>query len=270
MTGVFDMHVHTTNSPDAELSELEIAERADRSGLAGVGLVAHVDFHPRDFCSRFFDPARYDSAVEGARGAFPEVRLLKGVEIGEPHRYEHLAKDEMKGREYDFVIGGLHWVGERMVLEAEGFEGIEPLSLVEEYFRQLCEIATKCDIDILAHVGIFRRGLARAKLDHGFDETALWPGLIDGLLSAMIDRGIALEINTSGLRRPERVTYPGPPLVRRFRELGGELVSVGSDTHSEPYVFYGLSEGMELLRSSGFDSAFFFEGRRPKRFLLPA
>lgn len=266
MTGIFDMHVHTTNSPDAGLSETEIAKRAVAAGLKGVGLVAHVDFHPRDFCSLFFDPARYDSAVECARGSSPGVRLLKGVEIGEPHLYEHLAKERMDGREYDFLIGGLHWVDDRMVLEAEGFDGVEPLSLVEEYFRQLQEMVSRCDIDILAHVGIFRRGLARAKLDCGFDETALWPALTDGLLAAMIERGIALEINTSGLRRTERVTYPQAPLLRRYRELGGRLITLGSDTHADPWVFYGLDEGVALLQSVGFESAFFFEARQPQAY----
>ncbi len=263
MANIVDMHVHTTNSPDAELSEEELARRAVEAGLGGVGFVAHVDFHPKDFCSGYFSPDRYDGAFEEARRAFPGLRILKGLEIGEPHRYEQQARELVQGRRYDFVTGGLHWVGDRMVLDAGGFEGTDPRTLVEEYYRQLLQMASSCGMEILAHVGIFRRGLAKAGLDTSLDETALWPGLLAELLTAMIDRGIALEVNTSGLRRPELVTYPTARVLRMYGSLGGRLVTLGSDTHSDPWVFYGLEEGAGLLRSCGFESVCYFEGGEP-------
>ena len=95
------------------------------------------------------------------------------------------------------------------------------------------------------------------------DETRLWPGLLRRLFEAMTDRGIALEVNTAGLRRPESVTYPTVSVLRFYRECGGRIVTIGSDTHSESHAFYGLSQGVEILASVGFTEAFGFRDRRP-------
>ncbi len=82
------------------------------------------------------------------------------------------------------------------------------------------------------------------------------------ILTAMIDRGIALEVNTAGLRRTEKTTYPTPAVIELFGSLGGELVTVGSDTHRDPWVFYGLDLASDLLRSKGFSRAFRFSCRK--------
>lgn len=267
MTGyagrVVDMHVHTTDSPDAELEASELAARAVGAGLRGLGFVAHVDFHPADFCTGAFSACGYDASFERAAICSPCAMLLKGVEIGEPHLFMERAGEAMAGRRYDFVTGALHWVGDRLLLDASGFGGSNPADLVERYILESIEIAEHSRIDILAHFGIWRRGLARAGATAGIDEASLWPGLLGRLFEAMIDRGIALEVNTAGLRRPENVTYPTLSVLSAYRERGGRLVTLGSDTHGEPHVFFGLSRGAEALASAGFDRAFFFRDGEP-------
>jgi histidinol-phosphatase (PHP family) len=263
MAHLVDMHVHATSSPDASLPEEALAERAVAAGLGAVGFVAHVDFHPRDYCVGAFHADGYDEAfgraLETAGGS---VKLLKGIETGEPHRFARQIALATAGHSYDFVLGALHWVGDRQILDPEPFQRGDPLELVEEYYRELLVIASTCDIDVLAHAGIFRRGMARAGLDTSFDETSLWPGLISDVMQALIRRGIALELNTSGLRRPELVTYPTPRVLSLYRSLGGTNATLGSDTHSDPWVFYGLAEGAALLRSAGFGYVTGFAGRK--------
>jgi histidinol-phosphatase (PHP family) len=267
MGQLMDLHVHTSNSPDAALGEAELAGRAISEGLSALGFVAHVDFHPKDFCSLAFRAERYDKAVEEARASFPSLRILKGVEIGEPHRFMPRSLEALSGFPCDYLVGALHWVGDILVLDPWDVPGAGHLDAVERYFQESLTIAAGCDIDVVAHLGIFRRGLARAGLDTGFDETSLWPGLLQRIFEAMIDRGIALELNTSGLRRREKVTYPSPAVLSFYRRCGGALVTLGSDTHDDPWVFFGLDEGASLLRSTGFDEVCIFEGRR--RIMLP-
>jgi|WetSurMetagenome_2_1015567.scaffolds.fasta_scaffold03490_7 histidinol-phosphatase (PHP family) len=266
---LYDMHVHTRNSPDATLGESDLADRAKLARLSGIGFVAHVDFHPLDYCVGAFDPGAYDDSVALAVSACPgPPAILKGVEVGEPHRFADRIGRALSGRGYDFVTAGLHWVGDLQVLDPEPFEQEEPLALVEGYYSELLEMASSADVDVIAHMGIFRRGMARAGLDTTFDETSLWPGLLERLLSTMISRGIALEVNTSGLRRPERVTYPTAKVAGLYRALGGSLVTLGSDTHSEPWVFFGLEAGASMLRSQGFTEAFYIRDRRPAPYPL--
>ncbi|MDM7992593.1 MAG: PHP domain-containing protein [Candidatus Fermentibacter sp.] len=272
MTGIpgrlVDMHVHTTDSPDAELEAAELASRAAGAGLRGLGFVAHVDFHPSDCCTGAFSAGGYDASFGRAAISAQEVMLLKGVEIGEPHLFMGRAEEAMAGRRYDFVTGALHWVGDRLLLDAEGFAGSTPEELVERYILESTEIASTSRIDILAHFGIWRRGLAKAGMPVAPDEAAIWPGLLGRLFEAMIDRGIALELNTAGLRRREAVTYPTPAVLSAYRRLGGRLVTLGSDTHGEPHVFFGLSRGAEVLAAAGFDRAFFFREGEPVSYPL--
>ncbi len=260
---IIDMHVHTTDSPDASLKASELAARAGESGLAGIGFVAHLDFHPADFCTGAFSPGAYDRSFEEALSAGRGPVLLKGVEIGEPHLFMDRAMAALEGRSYDFVTGALHWIGDRLVLDAGGFAGTNPDDLVEEYILQSIRIAEECPIDILAHFGVWRRGLSRAGGGPGPDEALLWPDLLRRLFGVMIERGMALEVNTAGLRRPEGVTYPTRSVLGLYRECGGSMVTLGSDTHGDPHVFYGLAQGGALLAAEGFTRAFSFRDRSP-------
>jgi histidinol-phosphatase (PHP family) len=268
MSEIVDTHVHTTDSPDASLTALELAGRAAAAGLGGVGFVAHVDFHPDDFCTGAFSAASYDGSFREAAAGEGGLILLKGVEIGEPHLFMDEAVVALQRFSYDYFTGALHWVGGRLVLDASTFEGGGTADLVEEYILDSIRIASESPIDILAHFGVWRRGLALAGMDQDPDETLLWPGLLRRLFEAMMDRGIALEVNTAGLRRREAVTYPTPAVLRFYRNCGGSLVTLGSDTHAEPHVFFGLDRGAALLRSEGFEKAYCFRDRRPVPFPL--
>ncbi len=261
-SGIIDMHVHTDDSPDADIPAAELAARATAGGLLGVGFVAHVDFHPADYCTGAFSAEAYSRALALAGEVPGSPALLAGIEIGEPHLYMSRAMESADGVRLDFVTGALHWIGDRLLLDASGFEGADPRELVEEYLRICVTIAEGSPIDILAHLGIWRRGLARlGPVD--IEEASLWPGLLGRLFEAMVDRGIALEVNTAGLRRPESTTYPSASVIRLYRKCGGRHVTIGSDTHSETHVFFGLSEGARVLAAEGFTEACGFRDRRP-------
>lgn len=268
MPRLFDMHVHTRNSPDATLSESELAGRASAAGLAGLGFVAHLDFHPMDSCTGFFDGAGYQASVRTARTEFPGLPLLCGVETGEPHLYWSEAAGIIRGKGFDYVTGALHWLDDLLVLGPEAFRKASPLDIVERYYRTTLEMLRNPEFNILAHLGIFRRGMALAGLETDFDETALWPGLLQDVLGSIIARGIVLELNTSGLRRRERTTYPTIPVLELYRSMGGRNVTLGSDTHGDPWVFYGLEEGARLLRETGFDSCLCVRSGEPESYPL--
>ncbi len=263
-----DMHVHTSDSPDADIPAWRLVRRGIENNLGAIGFVAHLDLDPEDYCYGGFNADIYEKSIKRAREeANGRISVLKGLEVGEPHVYEKQAKALASYSNSDFITGSLHSVeGIGMVLGKEVFSEGHSMEIVEEYYSETLRMVEVSDIDILAHMGLFRRGLALAGLKYDFNEMQLWPETIDNILKVIIDRGIALELNTSGLRRKEKVTYPIPGILERFGELGGTLVTIGSDTHREPHIFFGLDKGRSLLAESGFDQTVVFE-KRETRFL---
>lgn len=255
-----DMHVHTASSPDAEISASRLCRLGAAAGVGRIGFVAHLDLHPGDFCHGGFREEEYLAELDLAEKA-GGASVLRGLEIGEPHRFMDGAVKMFSPEGYDFITGALHWLGDRMILEERPFLREKPLPLIEEYYRQTLSIVEGGSVDILAHMGLFRRGMARADLPVDIDETLLFPDLLSDILSTMIEGGMALELNTSGLRRPERTTYPTPQVLRLYHELGGRRVTMGSDTHREGHVFFGLGKGRELLADCGFREYGYFRSR---------
>lgn len=264
---LIDMHVHTDDSPDADIPAGELVVRGMDINLAGIGFVAHVDLDPEDCCYGGFDESSYNRSIDIARReAGDKILVLKGIEVGEPHIYEEKVKSIIDYSDYDFITGALHTVeGAGMVLGESAYEDADPLEVVEMYYLETLKMVEASDIDVLAHMGLFRRGLALAGLKHDFNELELWPDTIRRILETIIDRDIALELNSSGLRRKENNTYPTPEILVLYKELGGQLITVGSDTHREPYIFYGLSDGRKLLIEKGFRETNFFINRESRK-----
>ncbi len=251
-----DMHVHSASSPDAEIPASELVRMASEFSVGTVGFVAHVDFHPSDYCYGGFSEPDYMKELDLAESA--EVRVLRGLEVGEPHLFMEQAESFFTRSRYDFITGALHWTEDGLILDEKPFLQGNALEIVEQYYTDTLKIVKQSPINILAHMGIFRRGMTRAGLVVDFDETLLFPSLMQEILQTMIRREIALEVNTSGLRRPEKTTYPSSSVLRLYFKLGGRMVTVGSDTHRSEHAFFGLGSGHTLLKSCEFNNYGYF------------
>ena len=104
--------------------------------------------------------------------------------------------------------------------------------------------------DTLGHMDMVKRWLHRWFSPADF---AAIPDVYEPILRELAASGMALEVNSSGLRHAIAETYPGPWAVRRFRELGGERVTTGSDAHLPEAFAFGLEEAYEIVAAAGFD-----------------
>ena len=191
------------------------------------------------------------SAVERLKADYSgRLKILRGIELGEPHARPDEAKKLLSERNFDFVIGSLHNLRGYPDFYFLRFERMEEMQLVHIARRMINELREIVEfeynsrhIDSLAHITYMSRYLDECGVE--FDLTrfdAEWRGLF----RSMIDCGVALEINTSGLRKGGKL-MPDAPLVSLYADTGGRLFTLGSDAHTARDVGKNLLDAAKLI-----------------------
>lgn len=257
-----DMHVHSDNSPDGHHSPMFICEQAVKNNLRAVAITDHCEIE--SYKSQGFDSASFHSYFETckARVAFQgQLLVLLGIEIGQPFFDINLTEKVVSSKKYDVVLGSIHKPqGYDCDIKEIDYSKLDVYEFMSSYFLQLEDIARCPHIDVLAHITCpMRRIQGLYKMDFDYSKIA---SSVDSLLKTIIDNGKALEINTSGLRQAMKRTMPDADIIRRYRELGGEYITIGSDSHSAYDVGLGLTEGMRIANECGFDKITFFVERQ--------
>lgn len=264
-----DAHVHSTFSPDARSTLSDMCERAIELGLEAVYFTEHLDLDPRDSGYRFFDPERYFSAIADARNRYGDLlEIGAGVEVCyQSHREEEIAH-WLDAWPWDLVLGSVHivdaygdWV---MIPDRVSMARWAHRRTADEayrpYFEELLRAARSGLFDVLAHVDLVKR----YGVEHygPFDSHAFGDAL-DAVLEAAVETGTGLEVNTSGLYQPPCEPFPSAAILRRYQELGGHIITVGSDSHDHMQLGRGLADGYTCAGSAGFKAVARFRGRQP-------
>jgi histidinol-phosphatase (PHP family) len=264
-----DLHVHSTLSADGASSIADHARRAVALGLAEVGFCEHLDLDPRDRTRAFLDLARYDCELEAARRALSVVQLRQGIEI----TFQSTRRDEIErwlaGRTWDYVVLSVHLVdyadGWTMISEPRAigdyYAGHNQRQAYLPYFEELLRAAQSGQGDLLGHFDLIKRYGAS---HYGPFDPNRFADEIRSVLRAAVERGVGLEINSSGLRQPPGEPYPGLEVLRWYRALGGEILTIGSDAHHSSDLAAGLAEASDLARAAGFRAIATFEARHPR------
>jgi histidinol-phosphatase (PHP family) len=262
-----DLHVHSTCSVDGMSSIVEYARRARDQGLAEVGFCEHVDLDPRDPGYDFLNLARYDRGMAMARTAVPGVQLRQGVEITYQAGLEGALRAWLADHPWDYVVASVHLVdyadGWAIISEPAAmgayFAGHSERQAYTPYFEELLRAVRSGLGDVLGHLDLVKRyGVTR----YGPFAPPAFEEEIRAVLRAAVAAGVGLEINTSGLRQSPGEPYPALAVLRWYRDLGGEVLTVGSDAHRAADLGAGIAGALDLARQAGFRAISTFEGRR--------
>ncbi len=258
---IADCHLHTEFSDDSEAKVEAQVERAIVLGMKHICITDHMDmdYPGGEF---FLDTDRYVRRVLEIRDRYRnQISIALGVEFG---LQEHLAerlKSYLGSYPFDFVIGSMHLIHGEDPYFGEIFKRMGDEEAYREYFKtSLCNLKAAGGIHTFGHLDyVVRYGLEKDK-HYSYQK---FSDEIDAILQLLIEKQIALEVNTAGLRMLS-FPNPHPDVIRRYRELGGELLTIGSDAHSPDVLGYGFAQLPELLRSCGFTYYTVFRERKPE------
>ena len=257
-----DYHVHSSFSGDSSVSPEAVIEQAISHGLQHLCLTDHMDYDYTDGDVCFeFDPREYFRRLQPLKEKYrDQIDLCIGVELGLRPYLSGRHHSLIFSYPFDFVIGSIHLVNNRDPYFPSYFEGRDESDAYLEYFQcALYNLRAYSIFDTFGHLDyVVRYGQNPEVYSY-----RKYSDEIDAVLKLLLEKGIALEVNTAGFRTLGR-TNPEPDVLRRYRELGGELITVGSDGHQPEYLGYRFRETEELLRSCGFSYYAVFRQRKPE------
>lgn len=261
-----DYHIHSDFSSDAHASMEEMCHSAVAAGVPEIGFAEHYDLHPDEKPRDWLRLEPWLAELERCRLLFSgQLRIRAGIEVGEPHLFQAETKAILARAPFDYAIGSLHWVGRVAMFNAAFFQrpAEEAFRL---YFEELERMTRAGGFDVLGHLDF----PVRTAFDvYGGYDPRSYEKLIRPVLRNCIDRGIALDVNTSGVRRQARVLIPGLEILRWYVEMGGERVTLGSDAHRPEQVASHLDVALEAVKAAGLRHLTTFDRRRPQLIPMP-
>ena len=268
----FDMHTHSEYSHDSVCKIHDMAKAQMEQKMDGFAVTDHFDTHSY---------LRYDVVTPIGKAAEDvdrlnqelgeKLRILKGIEISEGFWHPEVYGKVRKLVDYDVVLGSVHLVQYKdltraySALDFPSFSRETVEEYMDQYFTDMQTMLETVDFDVLCHLtcplryinGKFGLGLDRAKYDEK----------IDAILKRIIKKGIALEVNVSSYGILGDF-LPDTEILQRYYDMGGYLITVGTDAHAAENAGQNYDEAIQKLKEIGFKNIFFYQNRKPEQITL--
>lgn len=272
---MFDTHTHTNNSPDSKQTIDELCEAAIKKGVKGLAVTDHA--HLSHIYENYFEGY---TAIEAIKNSIADINNAKkkykdklqvfcGVEIGETLYDMKKTEQILELADYDIIIASIHHIkGSKWdipysrVKYDDSVSDEEIIEVLNSYFEELLEVVEKLDFDVLAHLtGPFR--YINGRWNRNIDIN-IFNHYITMILDTIIMRGIALEINSAY----DDDFYPNEAIIKKYYDLGGRLITLGSDAHRSERVANKFEEAITMLKKIGFSYYCYYEHRKPKNVFI--
>ena len=270
-----DIHTHTTYSTDCATPMERVIKEAVSRGLDILCFTEHMDKDYPVYPDRDPSlPVEFLLDTDAYRKGYLEmkekyagqIRLLWGVELGlQPHLADW-HKDYVKQYPFDFIIGSEHNPENRDPYYPAFFEDRTEEEAYIKYFSEMLEnLELFNDFDALGHMDyVVRYGPNKNK----FYSYKKYSRYLDPILELLVKKDIALEINAAGYRHGLGEPNPCKDIILRYKEIGGKLITIGSDAHTPESMCYEFPRVEALLLECGISEYAIFEGRKPELYPL--
>ena len=276
-----DFHTHSSNSGDSDTKMQLQIESAINKGIRHLCITEHMDMdypappagHEDEHCDFYlqYEPYKkeFDEMYEkycvlnnNTSDKTSDFNLYHGVELGLQPQISDKNRDFVKGKEFDFIIGSCHLVDGEDPYYPEYYVGKIEENIFRNYFEYIYRnICVFDNFDVLGHLDYIVRYGKEKDAHYSYSK---YSDEIDTILKTLIEKGKGIEINTGGIRNGLKFPNPCPDVLKRYRELGGEIITVGSDAHEPDIIANNFSIAEQILKDTGFRYYAIFKNRTPE------
>jgi len=269
----YDQHIHTYFSGDSSENPEVHIKKAIELKLDGLCFTDHMDLdYPYEPAGIFeFDTQKFMRDLGLLKNRYEnQLYVGRGIEIGlrnEPDKCEDMKKrlnDIVEAHKFDLVIGSVHMLEYKDLAYEEFWRDKEPRKCLEQYFEAGLFCAKYYDnFDVFGHLDYAVR---YAPGDKSFYSPLDYFDLTDELLKTLIEKGKCLEVNTKSLKPMYglNASNPGREVIKRYLELGGQMISVGSDAHRSDDLAGNFAQCQDILKDCGVEYITVFKKRKPQ------
>lgn len=258
----WDQHMHCNFSGDSDALPEDMIKAGIAHGLSGICFTDHLDYdYPEEPNIFLLDFDNYFKALSDLRKKYVDkISVNIGIELGlQPQAAgQNLAVAEKYP--FDFIIGSSHVVNHMDPYYPEFFAERNEDEAYMEYFESVLENINSCvDFDVYGHIDYVVRYGPNKNAFYTYEK---FKDIIDEILTQLISKGKGIEVNTGGFKYGLGHPNPTEDIIRRYRELGGEIITMGADAHVPEYVAYEFDKTAQIIKNCGFKYYTVFKNRK--------
>lgn len=269
-----DIHMHSSFSSDSEAPMEAMILGAIDKGLKRICFTEHLDYeYPGDDGNGLFivDIDAYQKELFRLKEIYEhEIEILFGIEFGLlPHLSESYSRIAAS-YDFDFIIGSSHLISAPWYpddprhgdpYDDEFWRGRTVDDICEKYFQTVTNNVLAYDnFDTYGHIDYVIRYAPEKNKDFNYKKYA---DVLDEALKTLIEHNLALEVNTAGFKYGLGQPHPHSDILKRYVELGGEMITIGADGHKPEHIAYDFKKAETLLKGLGFKYYTIFKKRQP-------
>ena len=265
---IADYHMHSHHSGDSKAPMEEMIKDSIEKGLSEICFTEHLDLdYPEypDLKPDTFelDIPSYSKELFSMKEKYKNrIAIRYGIEIGMQSHLSEKNLEFARADDFDFIIASQHLVNRRDPFYPDFWDGDTVQGIFDRFFDETYENITKfTDFDVLGHLDYIARYVPKGDTTYSYERFA---DRIDRILIRLIENGKGLDINSKVLAYSDTLMpNPHPDVLKRFKELGGSIITFGSDAHSPGKVACGFDKLREIAICAGFTQYYTFEKRKP-------
>ena len=268
----YDYHMHSLVSMDSSMDMSDACAQAVRMGMSGICFTEHQDYFSDHAAKNSrghveIDMDFYDRQIRLVQAQYGNrLSICQGVELGLQDCNVEEVRAFLSQHSFDYIIGSVHTIERKEISTGAFYEGKTKDAAYAAYFRAVYDmIMTQPIFHCLGHLDLVRRYKGYGDNAIDYNKFSI---LIDEILRALIERGKGLEVNTAGIRYGVGSMHPDMPILKRYRQLGGEIITCGSDAHRRDHVAMDIKEAYALLKECGFTYVSRFVGGKEEKIPL--